>query len=410
MSKNYKLEKITKILASIFLFSLLFWDYTIVYRAILVVLGALTLLLILSRRRIVISPVFIGYSIFTFFCLMHTLLGFSVAPDNSMAYCKTLLMNDAIVLILTNIILSRKDIFLMIKTFIISSLIGTIYIFIYNIGSGSFSTVIPYLFFSSNYYSHNDIPLLATISVALILYLYQTDKEKNKKYLFILPLFVLLIPISGARKSFIFLLFIFFYFYVFFSKKRKLGSIFIRTFIILSVITGVVILCFTNDVLYEYIGSRFEGAINGLIGEEFTEGSAESRSIMIELALELISKKPLLGHGINSFPYYHSMIGGEGTWSHNNYLELFVSGGVFLPIIYYSLHLYFAGSLIKQKSSNEKKLFVLILLYICLIHDNLSVSYLHRTIIVLLVLIDRYIMTFKFRESEYLLDDKKIDK
>ena len=130
---------------------------------------------------------------------------------------------------------------------------------------------------------------------------------------------------------------------------------------------------------------------------------------MIELALELIEKNPLLGYGVNSFSVYHANLGEQGTWSHNNYLELLVSGGILLPIIYYSSHFYLFANFIKQKSNYDKKLCILLLIYICLIHDNLSVSYLHRTIIILLVLIDRFIVCYKNTESEYVLNDKKVN-
>ena len=247
MVNNFNLEKISKVLVSIFLFSILFWDYTIVYKIVLVALTGIVAILFFNGKKIIFSPFFAGYGVFTFYCLLHTLLGFSISTSNSLEYCQTLLMNTAMIFILTNVIGTKKDILLMIKVFIFSSLIGTIYIFVYGILHGEISTVIPYLIFDSAYYSHNDIPLISTISIAFILYLYVSNKTRYKKYLFILPLFIILVPISGARKSFILLLLILFYFYVFFSKEKRIGSRLIRILIISAAISVVFTLCFTND-------------------------------------------------------------------------------------------------------------------------------------------------------------------
>jgi O-antigen ligase len=72
-------------------------------------------------------------------------------------------------------------------------------------------------------------------------------------------------------------------------------------------------------------------------GEELLvrEGSVFTRALMIETGLDLWRERPLVGYGMDSFRY----ISDFRTYSHNNFVELLVGGGVLGLGIYILAHL-----------------------------------------------------------------------
>ena len=109
---------------------------------------------------------------------------------------------------------------------------------------------------------------------------------------------------------------------------------------------------------------------------------------MIQTAINLIKQRPLLGHGLNTF---RSFPGSFGTWSHNNYLELWVSGGLLPVVIYYINYIY---SLVKLKSKTSTPmggLFFSLMLYF-FIHDAVSVTYVSRYAGIVLGFIAAYLV------------------
>jgi O-antigen ligase len=76
-------------------------------------------------------------------------------------------------------------------------------------------------------------------------------------------------------------------------------------------------------------------------GEELVvrEGSVFERALMAEVGLDLWRQRPLLGYGMDSFRH----IGGFGTYSHNNFVDLLVGGGILALGIYVLAHLAVLG-------------------------------------------------------------------
>ena len=141
----------------------------------------------------------------------------------------------------------------------------------------------------------------------------------------------------------------------------------------------------TVPFLYKVIGFRFSGFFNGLFGGEFEESSAISRNIMLETALKLVQNNPLFGYGLNTFQTFQ---GSFGTWSHNNYLEILVSGGILPLLIYYS---FFFITFIRARKHKKiilcRLIMVLVLLFI--FFDFLSITYISRFVGLNLCILDR---------------------
>lgn len=120
----------------------------------------------------------------------------------------------------------------------------------------------------------------------------------------------------------------------------------------------------TIPLLYTLIGSRIDQFFaafgleknNGIVADA---GSTLKRIDMIKVATSMFWEKPLLGWGIGSFAKYS----GFGYYCHNNYMEILVSGGIFLfPIIYgYILYLLLITIFnIKNNKNLEIALFMIV--------------------------------------------------
>lgn len=395
MKKNITLDKLTSCFLSLYVFVLLFWDYTIVFRVCTIILFVLFFLKVLSNKKIKIPKIVVFYCILTIYFIVHTYAGFTVKFSLSIDYCYTLILNSLMIFSLCNLIDSKKNFILMLKTFIFSTIICMVY-FLYQ-SKGNFDLTVNFMIFSDYGFDHNTIPVFCGLSSGFILYLYKTKKISNKLWLMLIPLFCVYILISGARKSLI--LFIFttiIYILIKDTKQKNIAKSLGKIFAFGSFAVFAYMIIMRNEYLYNAIGVRFEGFINGLGNGNYTETSAQTRDIMFQTAIKLIKQKPFIGYGLFSFSTFP---GSSESWCHNTYLELIVSGGVICALIYYLPQFIDLIKLIKQKRSPIRNLFILLLIYILLVHDNLSVSYLYRPSLLLLIFIDGYIFSIKHQKK-----------
>src|SRR5699024_118429 len=146
-----------------------------------------------------------------------------------------------------------------------------------------------------------------------------------------LLLFVFITIFTGSRKA----LFIFVFSIGFFSLLNKERNKFTKLGFIglLLILIGYVSL--NNPFLYNVLGSRIEGFFANFTGRGEIDASTNTRMNMINTGLDFFKEKPLFGHGIDSFRQLYFNYVGDYRYSHNNYIELLVSVGVFGTVIYY---------------------------------------------------------------------------
>lgn len=112
---------------------------------------------------------------------------------------------------------------------------------------------------------------------------------------------------------------------------------------------------------------RMEGAFSG------EDSSFLERLGLISRGLDMFFENPLLGSGINSFVE----LSGTGFYSHNNYIELGVSGGIALLAAYYFMHGKVLSKLLFHNSgiSHSERRASLLLVVVLLLLDWGMVSY-----------------------------------
>jgi O-antigen ligase len=318
------------------------------------------------------------------------MLGLSIDESRSMYFFMTMIWNLVISIVVINTIgTDCNSIEKVMKAIIFSSFITCLYIILIdksNLLSGELGKGVIKPFFNDNY-SHNEVSIAAGFSTLFLTY-FSIKKEKVHFSLFLKIFFSIFIVLTGARKSLVLLLFaLIIYPYIFSYKENKNYKKIYKIIIGLILLFIAVLLIMKNETLYKLIGYRFEGYFNGVLHGNYTESSANTRSIMIDTAVSLIRKNPLFGYGLNTFNLFKGSFGG---WSHNNYLELCVSGGLIAPLLFYSFHFVSIVKLRKAKKNEMTGLFISLIIFL-FIHDYLSVSYNNRLIILLLCLLDSYL-------------------
>jgi O-antigen ligase len=106
----------------------------------------------------------------------------------------------------------------------------------------------------------------------------------------------------------------------------KLAAIFI---FIAAMLAFVV---YPKNPLSEGILSRVHEVLLYYLGESTSATSAVLRSGYISLAFKAFLIRPWSGYGLANFRLFD---GADGTYTHNNYAELLVSGGVVMLVLYY---------------------------------------------------------------------------
>ncbi len=379
------------VLLAVYAACIFIWDYTIAYQAALVVMLGVTLALY-RGRLLRLSPYFVTSGLFLLYFLIHTCVGLSGNVRYSTEYLVTLTINLAAVMCILCIVDSPRKIELVMKALIFTAFAIWIYALIverqhlFSGMLGAKHATIPKPIFKGRY-SHNNLPMFAGYAVLFLSYF----RVKHRPIPFTWALyafFMICVLMTGARKALLFTMFGILGYPLMFSKKQERPSN--KTAKLLCLVCCVIVafyLIMTNEKLYAMIGSRFAGFIAGFLEGEFTESSARSRSIMFTTALASAKEHPLLGIGLNNF---RTLEGSFKTWSHNNFLEILVSGGILPLLIYYTYPVYAFVRLVKIRKDPMAGMFLSYMVY-TVVHDCLSVSYIGRTTGLMMGLVAAYL-------------------
>jgi O-antigen ligase len=103
------------------------------------------------------------------------------------------------------------------------------------------------------------------------------------------------------------------------------------------------------------------------------ESSFSERKYLISLGYKIWRQSPLVGEGLGQF----AATSGFGKYSHNNYIEILVSGGVIALLLYYSIYtqiIYYAF-----KSQRNEITYSLLIVITMLLLDTAAVNFVSRS-------------------------------
>lgn len=156
-------------------------------------------------------------------------------------------------------------------------------------------------------------------------------------------LFAVISFYTGSRKVVLMLIGIVALF-TFCYSKHKIAAIIITLASAIMIYLAVM----NIESLYNVLGKRLESLIANLFGEDTSEGSFDARAEMIKLGWNAFLERPIFGYGMSNFSVLYEQVMGTSTYSHNNFIEILVNGGVVGFILYYFIYGYIFVKLFKM--------------------------------------------------------------
>lgn len=378
----------------LYIFSIVvFQEGSSVIKITRVIFVAIVLINMITHKKAKLDVYSIWMLVFWTFCTIS--LTWTIGINNTKNMIMTLLYNLVCNFLIINLLYEDQNrIQIIFKTIIFSSIILFINVaakygmFFYANGARGGREGIE---------SANLIGMIAAISAVLSIYFF---KEKGTRYKIIYVITTILncgiLILSASRKAILFLLIPLMIYYIMNSKNvlKMLKNIVIA--LVIFVIAYLLIM--NTPVLYNIIGNRIEGMINGFIDSDEADASTGLRLKMIEWGLEWFEDKPWFGHGLDTYRNLlgrkGTTFGAEGVYAHNNYIELLVDVGIVGTAIYYLIYIVILKKSIKTiKERNTLGMFMIGILIAFLINDYGMVSYyskIHQTVLPVIYIIICY--------------------
>jgi len=330
LKTKINIKNMSELAFGIYIFMSLLANHTIFLHIATLFFIIMTTLFMVKRKKVYGSSYFFLTTLFVIYNIFLIKTNIAIYKSGSIKMTITLITNIIINYYIFNYIVLRKNIIKSLKCYSKAVLIGlfVILIFLFKdilVGRLGFGSTVNFLGVLLAFNS-NMIGIYSSFTSLFYLYFY--TKEKKIRYLFYILFLIFITLVTGSRKSLFFILFgSAIELYILFPKKR------IKFFLIGLLAMGVSYLVIMKiDFFYNIIGSRIENLYILMEKGNVKDGSMDAREQMKEIGLYYFKKKPLTGYGLDSYRYLPKT---WETYSHNNNVELLVSGGIYGLIIYY---------------------------------------------------------------------------
>lgn len=184
------------------------------------------------------------------------------------------------------------------------------------------------------------------------------------------------LALSAGRKYFV-IPFVFLYFLLLYKTDKNGRKHVVKYTIIVALLIILAFNLIMNvPVLYDSIGIRMEGLIDGATGQGSYDTSSAIRERMRNDALSQWQEKPIFGHGFDSYKYRAEQVMRHFFYSHCNFTELLYNGGVVYFAIYYWIYYLIIKRAYKSINAAQKfKAFSVATAVCLLVFDYGAVSY-----------------------------------
>jgi len=157
------------------------------------------------------------------------------------------------------------------------------------------------------------------------------------------------------------------------------------TFVGVGVGIGVTLLAFVEPLrlIWERVLYRAEIALTTVGVAVGVNLSTAERTRFIRKGLDLIAEAPVFGRGLDTFRW----LSGEGTYAHNNVIEIGVALGLVGIVLYYGFHFSILGAAVRRRRTDDFVWrFIAITVPILLLLDIAVVSYASKLSTLLLIM------------------------
>lgn len=367
-----------------FVASQVFFQNTIINRLAMVMLVGMVFLLCVTKKRLFFHSYFLFALLLIIQSYLYSVNGVSINSSTSLAMTTTLGINFIIALSIYNYILIHDNLE---KSLFSFAKIGTVFVIVISllsiISGGIFNgrlgqNINFQILGDSISYNANSIALIAGFSY--LIYIYKYNNTKKLLNIFLMLIFILIIMLTGSRKGFLFLILGTPLLVLMLSPKKWLRNV----YMIIVLLFGFYLISMKIPALYNIIGFRIEALITQLLGADVQDASTETRSLYVERGWEYFLLKPWTGYGLDTFRH---LPGSYGTYSHNNYIELLVSGGIISFIIYYVIRFFVLMKLFLNLRGNNLVKLMFVFILVLLLLDYGLVSYYERIYTVIFIFV-----------------------
>lgn len=307
----------------------------------LVVMTALVLSLMNESSVKWIKSKYCSWAI-VFFLYNVVMCQFAFSKSYAVDYTVTLFYVIVVDIFLCQYVYTHRRIILSIlKVFMVGALLQAILVY------GQNGPLVFLTSRSTENTSANTVGFYSAFAAVFAVYLYLNEKRKSR-YIFIAIISIIFMTLTASRKAFLFFGIPLAFYYVMKSKNpiKVLGNIVLVLIAFVVSVFAVLKIPF----LYELVGNRIEGMINGLILGGAVDSSTNTRLSLIEFGMTYFKQKPWFGYGMSNFKALVEVYRSWGSvyYAHNNYVELLVDCGLVGTLIYYSMYIYMIFSGMKN--------------------------------------------------------------
>lgn len=317
-----------------------------------------TIYFIFNYKKITITPYFIFQSLFIVMALISLLVTINLSV--SLIELRKLIQILIIGVSLISFIDSKEKLYFFYNLLIIGGLSLLIILL---------SEIPPTEWFSRRLggaefgYNANEVGL--TLSFSVILSIFMNRLKKNNLYLVLAVILIIAVLLTGSRKALL-LAFAGISGVLLVNSSGFIKNI--RIIAIVLILLGIGYYSIMNiPFLYDITGIRVEALLNSFTGDGDIDGSTIIRQQMVSKGISLFKESPIIGNGVGSF----AILGGFGTYSHNNYIEVMVSTGIVGLFFYYLNYAYLISNLVKKKEKELVTPLLVIMLLLVLLETGL---------------------------------------
>lgn len=206
-------------------------------------------------------------------------------------------------------------------------------------------------------------------AIGFLFCVYQIVSRKNRFYFVLLVLFLGIVFLTKSKSALLSTIIAggFLFYKTFSGKVNKT-----KTFIVIAIIVGVIYYVISKGLL----GDAFVRLINMFnfftSGDESMDMSTATRADFAFKGLKTFSESPILGYGIGSS---YKLL--NGTYYHNNYVQLLVETGIVGFVLYYGFLITILIRLFKNKGDDISYLLISFLI-VFLFCDVTNTTYYHK--------------------------------
>lgn len=357
------------------------WKHTPVSQGAMLLFCALAALLIVRERKLYLS----NWFLFSLGVIVWGLIGVPGCRDaaTALAMVKTLCVNFVFLLLFYQYAVIRGDIPRLLKLYLVAA--G-----LFLVGVTLLSCPAPFetrLGLKAGV-NPNDVALVSASCFAISLYLALENPKKSLYYaLAFIPALAAIFFASSLKGLFFVGGSVYVYLLLRYPKQAKRNAV-------LLLLLGVLVLYLLTmenflsrwPGIYYRVTYRLQKIVDYLFrGMYWREVSIDARGKFVDLGFRLFLRRPLMGFGLDCFRFF---TGPEATYSHNNYIELLVSGGLPMLMLFYAPYAIAIKRGFAARSRNNAVKLLWLLTLMQLIMDWAMVSYFDRpTLIVPLLLL-----------------------